>query len=94
LNQFGGERRKAVELIIRRAILNDHVAAFGEAGIFKALDKSFGRCSGGTGPHAQPTNDGKLGLRARRERPTCCAPEKGDEIASPQYRLPSLRTEA
>src|SRR5580658_5654387 len=68
--EFGGECRKAVELIISRAIVDDYLLVFHEARISQSLDKSFGDSAPYSRPCGEPANDRRLALRVRSKRPT------------------------
>jgi hypothetical protein len=96
LNELGGEHREAVVLLIGRAIVEDEIAVLDKARISQSIYKSYGGTDAGAGPHVDPTDDRKAGLRVHRERPgngrRRRAAEQLDELAPFQveHAAPSL----
>src|SRR5262249_35987433 len=67
--ELGGEPREAVVLLIGRAIVDDEIAVLDQARISQSIHKSYAGTDPGAGPHVDPANDRKAGLRVHRERP-------------------------
>src|SRR5262249_28288094 len=93
-SEIGGQRRQSIELTLRPAIFDPHIAAIDEAGVAETLVKRRHTefCTAGNS-HAQIA-DGRL-LRARRQRPEHwrCRPaaDERDALAPPHSITSSAR---
>jgi hypothetical protein len=83
LHEFRGERGEAIIAAVRRAVFDDHVAAFNEARIPEPLHKSFGQTGSTAGSGAEPTDDRQFGLRARDQRRRDRQPAKASDELPP-----------
>src|SRR5262249_12784840 len=71
-------------------VFDRHVAAFDKTGVIQPLSNdSDQECIGRPRTAAQDTDNRKLLLRARRERPRCRAAEQRDETAAFHHSITS-----
>src|SRR5262249_47072956 len=81
-DEIGGQCSKPTVISLRPAVFDRHVAAFDKTGVIQSLSNdSDQECIGRPRTAAQDTDNWKLLLRARRERPRRRAAKHSDEVA-------------
>src|SRR5262249_48317478 len=89
-DEIGGQCSKPTVISLRPAVFDRHVAAFDKTGVIQPLSNdSDQECISRPRTTAQDTDNRKLLLRARRERPRHRAAEQRDELAALHHSITS-----